>query len=124
MNGIKVNNCIVRLDLESNDITVKGGEIIFSSLINQNSIIYLNLNSLEGINRNRVTAEGVRLLENVLKTNLFLEFVYLSGNSIKNEGLRYILLGLNNNSTLHILDVSNNDINHIGIKYFSINYIY
>ena len=58
-------------------------------------------------------------LENVLKVNQYLEFLYIGGNSLKNEGLKYILHGLNNNTSLHILDVSNNEITSAGISYFT-----
>lgn len=107
------------MDLSSNDITQRGADIIFTALLNQHSIISLDLSSKEGINRNRLSHEGMRLLEKVLKENLLLEFLYLSGNSVKNEGLKSILLGLAENKTLNTLHLANNEITYAGIKYFS-----
>ena len=70
---IKKNANIVELNLCSNNLGVRGGNIIFNYLLNQNSIISLDLSSKEGIYRNRICAEGVKLIENVLKTNFYLE---------------------------------------------------
>lgn len=120
MQGLKSSLSIVHLDLCSNDITHKGGNVIFETLINQHSIVSLNLSSLEGVNRNRLTADGVKKLEKVLKINEYLEFLHLAGNSLKNEGVKYILTGLNNNSTLHVLNLANNEITAPGISYFNL----
>ena len=114
---IKNNSNIVELNLSSNNIGVKGGMIIFNYLLNQNSIISLDLSSKEGIYRNRICAEGTKLLEDVLKTNFYLERIDLSSNSIKNEGLKYIVNGLISNISLQTLILSNNEINEKGIIY-------
>jgi len=119
MEVLAENLNIIHLDLSSNDITHKGADIIFSTLLNQHSIISLDLSSKEGINRNRLSHEGMRLLERVLKENMLLEYLYLSGNSVKNEGLKSILLGLAENKTLSALYLANNEITFAGIKYFS-----
>lgn len=118
MAGIEKNKSIVYLDISSNDLTAKGGNIVFQSMINNQSIIYLNISSREGLNRNRLTYEGVFHLETVLKSNRFLEFINLSGNSIKNEGLNIVLRGLNENKHVHTLNISNNEIDSIGVAYF------
>ena len=114
---IKNNSNIVELNLSSNNIGIKGGMIIFNYLLNQNSIISLDLSSKEGIYRNRICAEGIKLIENVLKTNFYLERIDLSSNSIKNEGLKYIVNGLISNISLKDLILSNNEINEKGILY-------
>ncbi len=119
MEVLEDNLNIIHLDLSSNDITHKGAEIIFRTLLNQHSIISLDLSSKEGINRNRLSSEGVSLLEKVLKENLLLEYLYISGNSIKNDGLKSILIGMAENKTLNTLYLSNNEITFVGIKYFS-----
>ena len=114
---IKDNSNIVELNLCSNNLGVKGGIIIFNYLINQNSIINLDLSSKEGIYRNRICAEGVKFIEQVLKTNFYLEKIDLSSNSLKNEGLKYLVNGLESNITLQNLILSNNEINEKGILY-------
>jgi len=118
MKILKSSLNIISLELASNDLTHKGGEIIFEAMLDQHSIISIDLSSLEGTNRNRLTTDGVKKLEKVLKTNMYLEFLKLGGNSIKNEGLKYILQGLNENTSLSYLDLSNNEINSSGISYF------
>ena len=115
--NIKNNSNIVELNLCSNNIGTKGGIIIFNYLLNQNSVITLDLSSKEGIYRNRICAEGVKLIEKVLKKNYFLEKLDLSSNSIKNEGLKYLVNGLISNFSLQTLLISNNEITEKGIIY-------
>ena len=114
---IEGNRNIVHLDLASNDIGIKGGMILLKMLINHTSLISVNLCSLDGINRNRISSEGVKLIEQVLINNQYLEFLNLSGNSIKNEGLKYLVLGFNENETLKYLDISKNEIDEKGTEY-------
>ena len=63
-----------------------------------------------------MTHEGITGLEGVLKNNKLLEFLNISGNSLRSEGLRVILNGISNNSTLHVLNISNNEIDSTGMK--------
>ena len=113
MDMLEKNNCLLHLDLSSNNIGVRGGNAIFKTLVHHQSLISLNLSSLEGVNRNRISTEGVRDIENVLKTNKFLEYLNLSGNSIKNDGVKYLMCGLNMNDTLKYLDISKNEIDRV-----------
>ena len=115
-NMLEDNDYILHLDLSSNDIGVKGGNKIFKTLIHHQSLISLNISSLEGVNRNRISSEGAKLIEDVLKTNHFLEYLNVSGNSIKNEGVKYIMSGLDNNPTLKYLDISKNEIDEKGAE--------
>ena len=121
LNSIRDNNNILELNLSSNNITPRGGNKIFEFLINQNSIISLDLSSEEGTNRNRICAEGVRLIEEVLKNNFFIEYLDLSSNSIKNEGFKYLINGLKENEIMKKLNVSNNEIDEKGILYLKDN---
>ena len=56
------NNNIVELNLSSNSLGVSGGMSIFRFLLKQESIICLDLSSKEGIYRNRVCADGIKLI--------------------------------------------------------------
>ena len=116
INSIKNSHSLVSLNITSNSITHKGGEVIFGELINQQSITDLNVSSIEGINRNRLTAEGIKNIENFLKKNLFIETLNICGNSIKNEGFITLAKGLNNNQSLNKLIISNNDIQPKGLS--------
>ena len=117
LESIEGNNNIVELNLSSNSLGASGGNSIFNFLLRQNSIISLDLSSKEGLYRNRICAEGVKLITKVLKNNFFLEKIDLSSNSIKNEGMKYIVNGLISNQTLHTLIIPNNEINEKGILY-------
>ena len=119
---IQYNSSIVELNLSSNGLTAKGGKLIFAYLLNQQSIISLDISSHEGINRNRICAEGVRLIENVLKTNYFIESLDLSSNSIKTEGFKYLINGLSGNIVLKYLNISNNEIDDKGMHYLKDNF--
>ena len=117
LESIEGNNNIVELNLSSNNLGANGGNSIFNFLLRQKSIISLDLSSKEGLYRNRILAEGVKLITEVLKNNFFLEKIDLSSNSIKNEGMKYIVNGLISNQTLHSLIIPNNEINEKGILY-------
>ena len=121
LNSIRNNNSILELNLSSNSITSKGGKLIFEYLLNQKSIISLDLSSDDGINRNRICSEGVKLIEEVLQTNFFIENLDLSSNSIKNEGFKYLINGLKGNEVMRKLNVSNNEIDEKGIFYLKDN---
>ena len=84
VNAVKDSISLVSLDISSNSISYKGGQIIFSVFIHQKSIIDLNLASHEGINRNRLTSKGIKNIVKFLENNLFVETLNLSGNSLKN----------------------------------------
>ena len=73
LDSISDNNSILELNLSSNSISPRGGKLIFEYLLNQNSIISLDLSSEDGINRNRICAEGVKPLEADPKTNCGME---------------------------------------------------
>ena len=122
INALKDSLTLVSLDISSNSLTYKGGQKLFKTFVNQQSIIDLNLESLEGINRNHLTARGIKNIVKYLKSNFFIETLNLSGISIKNEGFDLICKGLNNNISLFNLNISNNDIQESGIKN-SIKYI-
>ena len=112
--SIQYSTSLICLNVTSNSITPKGGDYLLKSLVNQKSLIEINVSSLEGINRNRISYEGLSRMEMVLKRNVFIECLHIAGNSIKNKGLRLIINGLNENTTLTLLDISHNDIDSNG----------
>ena len=114
VDSIKNSVSLIALNITSNSITYRGGQIIFSQLCNQQSIIDLNISSIEGVNRNRLTAAGVKNIENFFKQNKFIEKFNISGNSIKEEGFISISKGLNKNDNLLSINLSNNDIRNKG----------
>ena len=119
MNELKDNLTVVHLDLSSNDLSYKSGETVFKILEDQCSIVSLDISSKQGINRNRLTDQGIKNLDKVLKKNKYLEILNISGNSIKIQGLNIIIRGINNNMTLHTLNIGNNDLDSKSIELFS-----
>lgn len=117
LESLKGNNNIVELNLSSNSLGVSGGNAIFNFLLDQESILSLDLSSKEGLYRNRLCSEGIKLITKVLQNNFFLEKIDLSSNSIKNEGLKYIVNGLTSNLNLQSLIIPNNEINEKGVLY-------
>lgn len=114
--AIQSSISLVMLNVTSNGISHKGGDSIFKMLIDQKSIISMNLSSIEGINRNRICAVGMKNIVQALKCNGFIEDLNLGGNSIKNEGLKLIAEGMNINNHLHNINISNNELTSIGIQ--------
>ena len=116
-NSVKDSKSLITLNISSNGITYIGGEIIFKNLINQQSIIDFNICTVDGFNRNRnrLTHFGIKDIIPFLKYNLFVEYLNLSGNSIKNEGFIALCKGLNENKSLVTLKLSHNEIEEKGI---------
>ena len=121
MKIISSSKSITHLDLSSANITYKKGYLIFSSLINHKSLISLDLSSKENAYRNRLLSYSMEQAKQMLLHNNFLEYLDLSGNSIKNEGFKLIMEGINgSDGHLVSLNLSHNDITNEGMKYFSI----
>ena len=106
---------LVYFNIASNFLTYKSGLIIFEQFAYQQSILELNISTIDGINRNRLTSVGVKNTALYLQKNHFIEILNISGNNIKNEGFAYICEGLNQNLYLKYLNISNNDIQEKGI---------
>lgn len=117
INSIKNSISLISLNISSNDITSKGGEIIFKKMVNQQSLLDFNISTIEGSNkyRNRLTSIGIQDIVLYLKNNFIIEFLNLSGNSIKNEGFVLLCKGLNENKSLNSLKISQNEIGEKGI---------
>lgn len=108
--AIRTNTNIIHIDLSSNDVGPEGAQALFAALLENCSVVSVNLSSKEGLNRNRLGVRGVEPLEWVLKKNKTLHFLKLSSTSIGLVGLECILAGLEENETLIELDISSNDL--------------
>ena len=115
VNALKHNSSILSLNLTSNAITHKGGTVFFRDLADHKSLIDINISSIEGINRNRLTALGITHIENFLQKNIFIEKLNISSNSLKDDGFILVSKGLENNQSLITLNISNNDIRPKGL---------
>ena len=102
------NDSIIHVDLSSNDIGEVGATKLFNILRHNNTLISLNLKSYEGLNRNKLGPNGVKVLSEVLAENRTLQFINVAATQIGLTGLNYICEGLEHNQTLFSLDISNN----------------
>lgn len=116
---ISSSESLTNIDLSCINISYKVGAELFKSLLNQHSLISLNLSSSNSAYHNRLLSFGIQNIKEVLKSNHYLEFLNLSGNSIKNEGFKILMEGINENPTLSELDLSRNDITFEGMKYIT-----
>jgi len=96
--------------MSSNDLGPKGGIAIFESLVNNNSVISLDLSSHEGLYRNRIAESSMKSIIPLLQKNKILTILNLSGNSISNLGVKYIAEGIKGNFTLMSLKIGYNEI--------------
>jgi hypothetical protein len=88
MQTIKTTKFIVSLNLASCGISNEGFGIIFDTMAENESIVYLNLQTIEGANRNRLSKKGVHKLKNMLTSNQFLDILVLSSTSLGDLGMQ------------------------------------
>ena len=108
--ALRTSQTIIHVNLCSNDIGPEWAQAIFGCLLENNTIISLDLSSKEGLNRNRLGTQGVESLEWILQKNKTLQFLNLGSTAIGLTGLECILAGLENNNTLINLDLANNEL--------------
>ena len=108
--ALRENTTIIHLDLSNNAIGHEGAAEIFEMLVENENIVSLKLNSVEGLNRNRIDVRGMRHITHCLQQNQVLQFLDLSGSSITTEGLAYLAEGLEVNKSLASLNISDNEL--------------
>ena len=86
MDIITQNNCLVSLSLASNDLTGEGIGYIFDSMCLNESIIDLNISTINGANRNRLSKGYSHKLYKMLVGNKILERLDISGINLGNHG--------------------------------------
>ena len=90
MAEVRNSKSIIELNLASNEIQNDGMIAIFQALQENESVISLNIATIEGVARNRISATGIQELKNMLKKNKFIEHLDLSSISLGNVGLEAI----------------------------------
>lgn len=108
--ALRTSKSIIHVNLCSNNIGPEGAQALFGCLLENVSIISLDISSKEGLNRNRLGTQGVESLEWILQKNKILQFLNLASTAIGLTGLECILAGLENNSTLIELNLANNEL--------------
>ena len=108
--ALRQNTTIVHINLSNNSIGYEGAGELFEMLGENETIVSFKLNSLEGLNRNRIDSRGMQPLATSLKMNQVLAFLDLSGSAITAEGLPYLAAGLEGNKSLISLNISDNEL--------------
>ncbi len=108
--ALKDTKSLVHLDLSSNDIGPRGAAAIFHALTYNQSLTSLDLSSHEGLNRNHIGESGLHSIVPLLRHNVFLTILNLTGNGIRVEGLLRIAEGMEGNTTLQSLRLAQNEI--------------
>ncbi|CBH09965.1 hypothetical protein, conserved [Trypanosoma brucei gambiense DAL972] len=113
---ISVNRTLVHVGLRSNDIGHIGGEALADALLENNTIISLDVGAHSGINGNHIATEGAKAIGNVLKSNKVLAKLNLGCNGLGHAGISHIASGLDGNESLTHLDISVNNLGYEGAK--------
>jgi hypothetical protein len=61
---------------------------IFEGLKENNSVVEVDVSSLDGLNRNKIGHSGARAIERMLKNNHVISYLNLGGNMLGTEGIR------------------------------------
>jgi hypothetical protein len=80
------------LDLSSNEITHKGVRAIADNLKFNQSLSFLNLSTIDGLNRNRIGVHGGQAISEVLcRKDHVLQSMIFNNTSLGDSGLKAIL---------------------------------
>lgn len=66
MKSIRYSRTVVALNVASNELTNDGLSFLFKALLTNESIIDINIATLDGVARNRMSLSGVSLLKDLL----------------------------------------------------------
>lgn len=81
---------MVHLSLASNEICNDGMISIFKGLTQNQSVISLNVSTIEGMARNRVSTSGIVALKNLLITNKIINILDVSSIGLGNDGMMQV----------------------------------
>lgn len=115
---IKESENLIHIDISSNCVTHIGFRSIFQSLLNNNTIVSLNLSSTDMSQRNRLGTKGAKMLTRLMKCSPYIQYLNVSSTALCNEGAKILLEGLNGNQTLLSLIIKANEITHVIVKEF------
>lgn len=100
---------LVYVGLGGNDIGVEGMTAVLESVGRSQSIVSVDVSSIEGLHRNRVTGKAAEALIPLLH-NPVLIHLNLSGTGLGPEGLNLLAQGFTGNTSLLSLDLANNNL--------------
>ena len=94
--ALAANTSIIHLNLASNEITAKGIQVLCQiGLSGNETLVSLDLSSIDGLSRNRLTHLGGAYLADLVKQpESNIQILKLSGTSLGNRGLDHLLEAL------------------------------
>eukprot|EP00347_Sterkiella_histriomuscorum_P006644 403351983 len=112
--AIKQLRCLVHLDVASNEITAKGAkDLCERGLCENENIVSLNIGSVEGLCRNRITWQGGQYLAKLLSQECnMIQILKVGGTNLGNKGFIYLVNCFKHKTNIRIidLDISQNEI--------------
>ena len=110
--ALAANTSLVHLNLASNEITAKGIQVLCERGLSGNeTLVSLDLSSIDGLSRNRLTHLGGTYLADLVKQpESNIQILKLSGTSLGNRGLDHLLEALQHKPNLVDLRLDQNEI--------------
>ena len=117
MKAIKRSKSVVHLNVASNEIGNEGMVSLMKGLKQNESVISLNMSTLDGVSRNRIGFTGMRELGSLLMTNKFLTILDISAIGLGNDGFDLICDTLLDETLTSLLSLKSqsNEINSIAV---------
>lgn len=79
---LKLGSNIIHLDVSSNGITWKGFNTLIDALMNNNTLVSLNLSSKDRSQRNKLATKGAEKLAEFIKGSVYLQFLNVSSTAL------------------------------------------
>lgn len=95
--GLKYTKSLVHLDVCSNEISPKGVLALTQSISQNESLASINLSTVDGIQRNRLSKEGGQYIADYLISSekSMVQILNLNNTSLGDKGLNFILNAMN-----------------------------
>lgn len=114
--SIAKSRTLIHFNIASNDITNDGMMALFSGMLRNESLTELNVSTMEGIARNRISLLGVLEIKRMLQNNKFISILDISSLGIGNDGFDLICDALINEDEAQLMSSFHNKENTGGHK--------
>ncbi|XP_031555383.1 leucine-rich repeat-containing protein 74B-like [Actinia tenebrosa] len=106
------NNTTLKVQIESNDLSPRGGVYMGKVLQRNSTLIELNLAN------NNINKEGIRAIAEALSENTVIKRLDLSGNGLTDKDSKILSDAVENNTSLRYLNLSYNKLGEISGQHF------
>jgi len=118
MKTLRKSKNVVKVNFASNELNNEGMVCIFENLTYNESVTHLNVSTLDGVARNKMSILATDSIKDLLRKNKFLAILDISSTGIGNAGFQIICDVLSDGEgikTLESLKAANNDLNSMYI---------